>query len=217
MQKGARDKKSQKVILKNMASIVLIFPCFYCVLLSFSIINQYPKMSILAMHPQCADTIGGNYLGSFGQFADPEGVAINGTGAVYVVDSANNSVQIFDVAGNKIGQFGEQGNGTGQFNSPEGIAINASGSVFVTDTGNHRVEIFDASGNFLGFLGNASFYDPEGIAISPTGTIYVAERDSYTINVFSANATSIWRVWYHGTGRLLLSNNAHGNSVQSRW
>ncbi|BFU96197.1 MAG: putative NHL repeat protein [Nitrospira sp.] len=77
-----------------------------------------------------------------GQLRSPWGVAVDGTGDVYVTDTGNHRVEKFDKEGNFITQWGGYGNGDGQFNFPYGIAVDAKGSVFVVDSGNTRVQQF---------------------------------------------------------------------------
>ena len=71
-----------------------------------------------------------------GQFDYPIGVAVNpSTGNVYVADTGNNRIQVFDGSGTFITKFGTLGNGDGQFNLPLGVAVNpTTGNVYVADT-----------------------------------------------------------------------------------
>ncbi|MBI4719754.1 MAG: hypothetical protein HY770_00665 [Chitinivibrionia bacterium] len=64
-------------------------------------------------------------------------------GHVYVTDSENYRVQIFDASGAPLHQWGAQGSGEGQFNLAYGVAVNSIGRyVFVADTYNNRVQMF---------------------------------------------------------------------------
>jgi hypothetical protein len=106
-----------------------------------------------------------------GQFNDPEGIAIDSAGNIYVADSGNNRVEKFNKAGVYQSQFGSPGSGNGQFNFPVGIAFGAGGQIYVTDVGNNRVEEFDSKGSYLGQFGsygqgNGEFISPFGIAIT---------------------------------------------------
>jgi len=105
-----------------------------------------------------------------GQFNDPEGIAIDSAGNIYVVDSGNNRVEKFSKHGVYQSQFGSSGSGNGQFNFPVGIAFGAGGEIYVTDVSNNRVEEFDSKGSYLGQFGsygqgNGEFISPLGIAI----------------------------------------------------
>ena len=81
----------------------------------------------------------GNYAGQFGesgngpgQFNTPNGITTDGT-SLFVTDSRNYRVQIWDFNGNYIKSFGIQGNGPGGFNSPQPI-IATHANLYVADT-----------------------------------------------------------------------------------
>jgi NHL repeat-containing protein len=106
-----------------------------------------------------------------GQFNDPEDVAIDSGGNIYVADSGNNRVQKFDNDGIYQSQFGSRGSGNGQFAYPVGIAFGTNGTIYVTDVGNNRVQRFDSKGAYLSQFGSygqgkGEFFAPFGIVIS---------------------------------------------------
>ena len=70
---------------------------------------------------------------------------------VYVIDGGNRRIQVFDLAGDYLTQWGSEGTNDGQFDfglviSPEGmtgsIAVDAEGSIYVADGGNRRIQKF---------------------------------------------------------------------------
>jgi len=87
----------------------------------------------------------GSYGTGNGQFSTPFGVAVNPTtGNVFVADSGNNRIQVFDgSSGAFITKFGTGGTDNGQFDIPAGVAVNpTTGNVFVADSGNNRIQVF---------------------------------------------------------------------------
>jgi len=89
-----------------------------------------------------------------GAFYGPRGIAIApestaGAGNVYVTDTGNKRVQVFDADGNFLFEFGGAGDALGQMNEPVGIAVSEDGLVFVADTWNRRVQIFTTDGLFV--------------------------------------------------------------------
>ncbi|MGH2541873.1 MAG: hypothetical protein ACRDIB_03695, partial [Ardenticatenaceae bacterium] len=101
----------------------------------------------------------GNVLHSWGGFADTQGqltqpglfwgprdVAVDGEGKVYVTDTGNKRVQVFDAEGNFLQQFGGAGTEPGRLSEPVGIAIAPDGTVWVADTWNRRIQAFGPDG-----------------------------------------------------------------------
>ncbi|OLE40666.1 MAG: hypothetical protein AUG16_03315 [Thaumarchaeota archaeon 13_1_20CM_2_39_20] len=115
-----------------------------------------------------------------GQFAVPQGIALDKSGNIYVVDQNNNRVEKFDSNGNFVSKLGTFGSGDGQLNAPTRVALDKSGNVYVTDISNYRVDVFDSKGNFVFKFGSfgsgpGEFGDPQGIAVDKSGNIYVAD------------------------------------------
>lgn len=78
-----------------------------------------------------------------GQLASrPLGIAVDGVGRVYVADTGNNRIEIFDSSGAFLETFGTFGNGPGEFATPAHVAVDASGNIFVTDANNFRIQVF---------------------------------------------------------------------------
>ncbi len=67
-----------------------------------------------------------------------DGIAVEASGVVYVVDGSNHRIQKFTPDGTFLGKFGSPGSGPGQFNCPEDVIV-AGGTVYVVDNGNARV------------------------------------------------------------------------------
>ncbi len=108
-------------------------------------------------------TATGEYLSSWGQlgqvraydptgqgmFYGPRGLAVGPEGQVYVTDSGNKRVQVFDAQGTFRQEFGGPGGLPGQLDEPIGIALNAAGEIFIADTWNRRVQVFTKEGLYL--------------------------------------------------------------------
>ena len=84
-----------------------------------------------------------------GQFYYPYGVAVDGSGNVYVADTDNYRIQKFSSDGTFLTTWGSSGSGDGQFYYPYGVAVDGSGNVYVADTGNNRIQKFSPDGTFL--------------------------------------------------------------------
>lgn len=88
-----------------------------------------------------------------GEFAKPVGVAVDQDGNVYVSDTWNTRIQVFDADGTFIRTFGEAGDGPGYFARPKGLSIDADGHVWVADAVQDRVQVFTPEGRLLIYVG----------------------------------------------------------------
>ncbi len=84
-----------------------------------------------------------------GAFYGPRAIALGPAGELYVTDTGNKRVQVFDTEGVFLREFGGAGRGPGQLDEPVGIAVNAAGEVYVADTWNERVQVFTSAGEYL--------------------------------------------------------------------
>ena len=127
--------------------------------------------------PITATIIGTSTQGSGdGQFNQPFTVAVNASGYIYVADSGNYRIQVFDSNGVFMKKWGSYGGGNGQFDFPEGIAIDSVGQVYVVDANNNRIQVFSADGVFVSKFGSSGsgdgrFYDPWDIALDSANSI----------------------------------------------
>ena len=76
------------------------------------------------------------------QLNSPCSVTTDSTGYVFVANTWNQCVSIFDKSSNYVHCFGRYGSDTGQFKCPNGIAIGPTGTVYITDQDNHRIQVF---------------------------------------------------------------------------
>jgi len=125
-----------------------------------------------------------------GQTLNPGGLATHfETGRLYVADTDNNRIQVFDENGVFVKAFGKKGSGPGQFEGPRSIAVDNSagpdnGDVYVVDSGNGRIQRFGPEGEFkLAFgsngTGEGQFnFDagPVFVGVGPGGVVYVVDN-----------------------------------------
>ena len=127
-------------------------------------------------------------------FRYPSGLAVDGTGNVYIADSQNRRIRKVDTAGTIAtiaGRTfsGDGGSATGaQTSYPLGVAVDGLGNLYIADTENHRIRKVDAAGTITtvagtgesGFSGDggpatgARIDQPQAVAVDGLGNLYIA-------------------------------------------
>ena len=95
--------------------------------------------------------------GNAARFYNPNGVATDAAGTIYVADSLNHTIRKVTSAGvvsTFAGSAGLSGSadGTGsaaRFNYPAGVATDTLGNIYVADAGNNRIRKINASTSYL--------------------------------------------------------------------
>lgn len=133
-------------------------------------------------------------IGRPGNFWFPNGIAVSGDGNVYVADSNDGQVLIYDKSGKLVSSVA-RGVGEGDLGLPRGIAL-YDNRLFVVDTTAHTIKVYDLPGNvaevprFVGSfgvegIGSGQFQYPNGIAAGGDGRIYVTDRENNRVQVWS--------------------------------
>lgn len=129
---------------------------------------------------------------------------------LYVVDTANHKVLVYDLQGNLKSSFGERGHDDGQLNFPTNIWIDKDGTILVCDSMNFRVQLFDRTGKFIGKIGKegnsiGTFSKPKGVAVDTEGHVYVVEALFDAVQIFDRS------------GQVLLSFGSSGRDRGQFW
>jgi DNA-binding beta-propeller fold protein YncE len=131
------------------------------------------------------------------EFNAAGGIAVADDGTVYVADTANRRVEVFDAAGNFVSQWGRFGTDDGQFLFPEDIAIGPDGDVYVLDGSRSDIQRFTSDGTFASVVGGygtgpGQLSSMGGIAVGPDGTIYDADFDPNRVQAWNADGSFAW-------------------------
>ena len=76
------------------------------------------------------------------------GLALDNEGRLYLVDSFDFNIKVFNLKGKKIAQVGHRGVNPGEFNFSRGLAVDKQGNLYIADWGNDRVQKFKIT-NFV--------------------------------------------------------------------
>ena len=117
-----------------------------------------------------------------GEFSAPTNVAVDADSNVYVTDTLNSRVEMFDSDGNFISTFGKAGDGPGYFFRPKGIAVDSDGHIWVADQYQDRVQVYNREGQLLTYIGDTHANGPGqfkalvGIAIDKQNRVFTTEQ-----------------------------------------
>ncbi len=145
----------------------------------------------------------------------PRGLATDCQGKLYIADTYNNAVRVYDPAKNTLTPFAGTGaagfSGDGQAASkaqlrqPAGVAVDPQGNVYIADTGNHIVREVNPSGVIqtvagtpqkLGKFGDggpatlAQLSAPMGIGVRPNGDVVIADTGNDLVRILEGTISN---------------------------
>ncbi len=138
------------------------------------------------------------------QVNQPEGIALDSFGNIYIADYGNSRIRKIDISGTittiagtgSINYSGDGGPATAaSLYQPTGIAVDRAGYVYIADNQNNRIREIDTSGTITTIAGpgtagfsetaGATFYAPlffpEDVAVDTAGHVYVADFNNMRI------------------------------------
>ena len=142
-----------------------------------------------------SDAVGDGGAAGAAQLAQPEGLAVDGNGNLYIADAANHRVRkvtpagtISTAAGNGHPGFGGDGGPAeaSQLNQPYGLAVDDAGNLYIADFGNQRVRRIGTDGVITTVAGNgerggagdggpaisAQLLGPRNLVLDSAGNLY---------------------------------------------
>jgi sugar lactone lactonase YvrE len=149
-------------------------------------------------------------------FDHPEGVGVDAS-YIYVADSNNNRVQIFNrttyayvaTLGTGFGQ------GNNQFNHPTDVVVDSTGNIYVADNWNRRVQQYNSNRVYQRTYGTTGvsyvtdgyhYYYPRGVAVAQDGSIYIVEERGHRLVKLNAAGVPQWTIGEPGQAG---SDNSH--------
>ena len=184
-----------------------------------------PNGTIGALAGNGTDAYGGDGgPATAAQLSDPQAVAVNAAGDLFIADDLNCRIRKIDhrtkvastVAGTGVCAFsGDGGPATrARLNRPRAVAVDRAGDLFIADTNNLRIREIDARTGVIrtvagtGTLGpagdggqasEAALDFPYGIAVDGSGNLAISQYRSHTVRVVNGHTGVIRTV--AGTGQ----------------
>lgn len=123
-----------------------------------------------------------------GSFNAPTHLAIS-NGELYVADTLNFRVHIFDTVGDDRLTFGRLGLYVGNMTRPKGVAVGSDGRIYVVESYFDHLLVYNREGQLLLPIGGTGrgvgqFYLPSGVWTDPSGRVYVADMFNGRIVMF---------------------------------
>ena len=117
-----------------------------------------------------------------GEFDYPNGLRVSKNNKLYVCDSHNNRVQVFDLKLNFKRSFGKKGTGKGQFNFPADVNFDSKGNIYVIDIRNHRIQVFlsHSERHIHTIQGDAAF---KPVSLYHGNYMYVTDEGHHVVRV----------------------------------
>jgi len=139
-----------------------------------------------------------------GQLGCSEGLTVDRSDNIYVADSSNGRIQVFDNTGALQFIIGPSFPG-GSFGYPESVAIDSNGRIIVTDLQRTTVSVFDRNGIFqFAFGGSGSgdgqFFRPAGVDVDSSDNIYVSDISRKDVQIFDKNGVFLAKFGGPGSG-----------------
>jgi hypothetical protein len=142
--------------------------------------------------------------GTSATFSDPQGVAVDSSGNVFVADTFNDTIRKIATNGDVTTYAGAAslaGNtdavslaSNARFTNPAAVAVDSSGNVYVADTGNNSIRKIAVGTTVGGAVttiagSSAGFDSPKGVAVDSLGNVYVADTFNSVIRMIAPGGT----------------------------
>jgi DNA-binding beta-propeller fold protein YncE len=160
----------------GMSSIVALSVIFFAAIYFLNLESKIKP--VVAKVDQSGPPVFTNAL--YGEFNQPLSKPMDVTKIdelIYVSDTSNKQVQVFDQAGTPVMKFGKEGTKEGEFNFPYGIAGDKDGNIYVADLYNANISIFNSKGKFL------SYFEPKEKVIKSPGGLRIFNNNLYVTDI----------------------------------
>jgi sugar lactone lactonase YvrE len=117
-------------------------------------------------------------------------------GRIWILDSMNSRVRIFDRDGGFLGGWGGNGDGKFAFKYAEGLAISGD-NLYVADTWNHRIVLYSLAGAWKASA-SGSLMGPRGVAVGSDGAVWVTDTGNNRVIKYDAELGNLQTIGTKG-------------------
>ena len=118
------------------------------------------------------------------EFNRPNGLRMSKNHELYVCDSSNNRVQIFDRDLSFKRSFGKEGPGKGQFNFPSDVEFDSNGNIYISDHQNYRIQVFSSRECHIRTITSGIQFRPASLLIHGKN-VYVTDWHNHRVLVMN--------------------------------
>ncbi|MBV9760595.1 MAG: choice-of-anchor D domain-containing protein [Acidobacteriaceae bacterium] len=162
-----------------------------------------------------ADGVGDGGAATGATLDNPESVAVDAAGNVYIADTGDSLVRQVNTSGviNAIagtgspGYTGDLGPATSaELNQPTGVRVDAAGDLYIVDSAVNVVRLVTASSGIIqtvagsgssGYSGDngsasaAALANPQNLALDPAGNLYIADATNNVVRKVTASSSAL--------------------------
>lgn len=129
-------------------------------------------------------------------FWGPRDVLVDSEGRIYIADTGNKRIRVYNADGTFAMDIGTGGSGLGQIDEPAGLALHPDGRLYIADTWNRRISVFMTDGTFVNTYRVRGWYEELGnrpyLAIdAERGLLYVTDPDLGRILVYTVDGDCV--------------------------
>jgi len=118
-----------------------------------------------------------------------QGLVVDSKGFIYIGDSGESQIEVFDSGFKSVRNFGEIGTGNGKFQYLTAMCIDENDNIYTVDSYNAYIQVFSSDGKVIKKFGEKGEGDnkllnPSGIAILKSGDLIISDYEN-GVKVFS--------------------------------